>query len=932
MKYIRKTMSAVLIISILLVFSFTGVNAGTIHETSSFEIITSGVVLEKITRFTDEGWLKINVLRVNLDNPNVKVDTISNTESISKLTNTKTLAQSNGAIAAVNASFFNWMSEPGKAYPDGPVVQSGQIISADSEYNKYNDSMATFSMNNLNEVFYDYWKTSMVITAPTGSSGAVVRQYNKPSSNKFEDIAVWSRKWSKMSPGVSSDCPDIVEMVVDWGIVKEIRKALPSVEIPENGYVVIARGVNGQFLEQNFRVGDTVNFSISTTPDWGTIEMAVTGSAILVKDGKIPAKFSYVHSGRPARTAVGSSRTGKQLILATVDGPKVGSLGMTQTELAQLMISLGAYNAVNLDGGGSTTMVARKPGTNDIQIVNAPSDGAPRAVANAIGIFSICPPSSLEGLIIDTADTNVFVNTSREFTVRGYDTYFNPLTIDESQVKWSVTGIKGTFRGNVFYPETEGEGTVTASIGNITSSINVRVLGSPSQLTLSEKSLYLNMDKSKTLSIIGRDKSGYSAYINPLDVNWSLSGDIGKLDKNKFTAVKNGTGYISASLGSTHAYCAVSVASETMEIKDSFEAPNGSFLSAPSTVPGSYEISSEQKTAGNSSGKLTYDFSNLEGTRAAYLVFANEGISLSSNTTKIGLWVYNPHENTNWLRAEVYDSSGKKHLVDFTRDMYWTGWKRVEASLADIKSPSKLTKIYIAQVNPVADFGSIYFDDLDVKTATYPTIEAGKIPQDTIPSDEANKQVDFKDESNSHKFTVFSGKTQPENLLEKLLVSELSEKTAADTNLVNTQIITGEAVYKSYDIENSRIIQLNTTKAGIRESAAGQWQWFLDKLTSFEGDNIFIFMKDSPGSFSDKMEADLFKKVIVDWRKKTGKNIWVFYKGSVDKSYMADGIKYISTAGLNAKALNPVNALEVKYIEITVMGNSVTYQVKSVVE
>lgn len=931
MKYIRKSVSVVLMLSLLFMFSFTGVNAGTIHETKSTETVTSGVTLETLTRFTDEGWQKINVLRVNLDNPNVKVDTLINSESIKTLTNVKTLAQTGGAVAAVNASFFSWLKESGKGNPDGPVIQSGEFLSADSEYNRYNDSMATLSIDNLNNVFYNYWKTRIDIFAPDGSM-AKVTQYNKPSPSQYNDITIWSRKWDQYSLGVSAEHPDIVEMVVEDRIVKEIRQALPKVEIPQNGYVVIARGSNAQFLLQSFKVGDAVNFSISTTPDWSNIQMAVTGSAILVKDGQVPAKFSYNINGRHPRTAAGSSKSGKELILVAVDGRQSGSLGMTQQELAQLMLSLGAYNAVNLDGGGSTTMVSRKPGTNDLKVVNNPSDGSLRSIATAIGIFSIFPPSSFEGMIIDTAESNVFVNTSIELSVSGHDKYFNPVQIDQSKIKWSVSGIKGSFKGNVFYPETPGIGTVTASINNITSSIKIRSLDTPSQLILSDKTLYLANGKSQTLSVMGRDKNGYSAKINPSDITWALQGNIGKLEKNTFTATRNGTGYIDASLGNTHAYCAVSVASEALRMIDKFETLNGSFLSSPGNLPGSYEVTSEDKLAGDHSGKLTYDFTHLEGTRAAYVVFSDDGIDLSNNTTKISMWVNNSHYNTNWLRAEVIDASGKKHLIDFTKELDWIGWKRVEASLQSVKSPSKLTRVYLVQINPVPDSGTIFIDELSLKQATFPPIEEDKIPKDTVAADLANRETDFNKDSGSFRFSVFSGKSTPENLLQKLLLSRFSDRLKADDTITSTQIISDSTSNIHYDFGNSRIIRLNTSKNSIRTSSAGQWQWFLEKLKSYKGDNIFIIMKNSPDSLSDPLEGNLFKKVLVDYKQEVGKNIWVFYSGSADRCFMENEIRYVSTAGLDMKSLTPDSAQEVKYIEVTVNGKDVTYMFKTVLQ
>ena len=119
---------------------------------------------------------------------------------------------------------------------------------------------------------------------------------------------------------------------------------------------------------------------------------AVGGRPVLLRDSLIVADVDTVGgpgfaTTRHPRTAVGIARSGKRLILVTVDGrQRPYSDGMTLRELATLMRSLGARDAINLDGGGSTTMVlAGKNGT--LAIVNRPSDSAgERAVGNALAI------------------------------------------------------------------------------------------------------------------------------------------------------------------------------------------------------------------------------------------------------------------------------------------------------------------------------------------------------------------------------------------------------------------------------------------------------------------------------------------------------------------------------------------------------------------
>jgi len=948
MIYKGKKTIVLFLVSVMLLLPLSTVLASSnvIYETSNKQAVTSGVTLENIVRFTTDGWLNINVLRIDLANEYIKVDTLTDENSIKKLVSTPNLAKSRGAVAAINASFFNPTGN-GTGYPDGPIVESGKIISASAEYNLYNDVMASFSIDKLNNVMYDYWKTSIELIAPNGRS-IPVAQYNKPSKTGYTDITIFDRRWGEYSQGVSSSYPDIVEIVVDDGMVVEIRKSQPAVAIPANGFVIVSRSSNAALLEENFKVGDNIEMNIKTTPDWKNLNMSVTGASILVKDGKIPTKFSFdiaSISNRNPRTIVGSSKDGKELMLVTVDGRQNSSIGLTQTEAAQLMLELGAYNALNLDGGGSTTMASRSLGSKDLRIVNSPSDGTTRLVSTAIGVFSVAPPSQLEGLLIETEDTNVFVNTSRSFTVKGYDKYLNPVDVDPDSVEWSVKGVEGTFKGNTFYPKSFGEAVITAKIGDVSGSINISVLSPPVQLKLSDKMVKLDLNQTKAFTVTGVNRNGYSAKINPEDVVWSVKGGIGKFDKNIFKATEKGTGYISASIGTVNAYCGVSVASESSTVKDNFEVNNGTFLSYPADVSGEYSLSSAQVKSGKYSGELKYSFSATEETQAAYLVFSGNGIPLDSNTTKIGVWVYNSHVNSNWLRAEIRDANGTKHLVTLSKPLDWTGWKYIEAPIDGIKNPAAITRLYIAKVNPLADSGSIYFDDLTVSSPVSSVVDSISIPQDTIPIDEAYKSIQYQPSGDSFRFAVFGQSRELKNPLEKILTLKLAEKTdkyleaaalvgtstSETAGLIKKPVISTGSGYKSMDIKTSRFIQLDMSKQGLRQTDKSQWKWFLQQLDSFKGENLFIFLSGSPDNFSDSLESDLFKNILTKYRQETNRNIWVFFKGNKNESYMYRGVKYISSAGLDAEGISPDNTDAAKYILVTVKGGIITYEIKPII-
>ena len=92
------------------------------------------------------------------------------------------------------------------------------------------------------------------------------------------------------------------------------------------------------------------------------------------------------------RTAVGLDKRNSKLIIVVIDGRQPGySEGATLEELAQLMINLGAYTAMNLDGGGSSTMVMEDENQNP-KVLNSPINnqipGRERVVGNHLGIFA----------------------------------------------------------------------------------------------------------------------------------------------------------------------------------------------------------------------------------------------------------------------------------------------------------------------------------------------------------------------------------------------------------------------------------------------------------------------------------------------------------------------------------------------------------------
>jgi exopolysaccharide biosynthesis protein len=114
------------------------------------------------------------------------------------------------------------------------------------------------------------------------------------------------------------------------------------------------------------------------------LQQVISGAPMLVVKGKAVKNES---PAKHPRTALGVDEKGSRLVILVVDGRNPGvSEGMTLAELAGEFVRMGCYTALNLDGGGSTSMVMREPNAESWKILNRPSDGKERPVANVLGV------------------------------------------------------------------------------------------------------------------------------------------------------------------------------------------------------------------------------------------------------------------------------------------------------------------------------------------------------------------------------------------------------------------------------------------------------------------------------------------------------------------------------------------------------------------
>ncbi len=197
---------------------------------------------------------------------------------------------------------------------------------------------------------------------------------------------------------------------------------------------------------------------------WNRLRWAVGGGPWLVRDGSVyidSVQESFkddITEKRHPRTALGIDARG-HLLMVTVDGRRDGATGMTLAELAGYMRSLGAVNAMNLDGGGSTTMALYGG-----RLANTPSDSSPRAVANGLLVYT--KPSTLQPL----ADLSVWPGSVElsagqqvEFSLMGFDV---PEVV-AGDVIWTLSSSLGRIApSGVFTAERAGTAYVNAFFEN----------------------------------------------------------------------------------------------------------------------------------------------------------------------------------------------------------------------------------------------------------------------------------------------------------------------------------------------------------------------------------------------------------------------------------------------------------------------------------
>ncbi len=512
------------------------------------ETLISGVTYRHIQKLSETGWQDIYVVQADLNEPHLKFDVLSSQSGQGVLENTFASAQNANAIAAVNADFFSKGGGTNTGTAIGLEITDGVLRTSPAAYEKMN---VVYQLKDSKNLLFDMFSYAFTVTAPDGESSPinVINKYDSMTG-----LVLYTPEWGATTPGSAGN---VLEMVVEKGKVTAKHREAGPVTIPEDGYVLACDVTLNNFLDLHFQEGQAVELSIATTPDYQTIETAVGGGGMILVEGAIPTEFSHTISGTHPRTAVGVDKTGKIITLAVVDGRRTGAKGMTMSQLGALMQSFGCYNAMNLDGGGSSLMAIKKEGQH--HVANQPSDNYKRPVANSIGIMADTKNPVLSSIKLVSDSPKVFVGTSTWLKVDMYDQYGAFMgTLDPEKVKFSSDN--GSVKNSFYYPDKAGTAKVNAEFEGLTASVTVEALGTPHRLSFSGAEHKLSSGNSTTLWLTAWDGQGNSAMVYPFDITLSSENPaIASVEGKTLTAHAKGSTVIKASFGGTTAYTVATV-------------------------------------------------------------------------------------------------------------------------------------------------------------------------------------------------------------------------------------------------------------------------------------------------------------------------------------------------------------------------------------
>ncbi|MEU4763084.1 phosphodiester glycosidase family protein [Actinosynnema sp. NPDC023794] len=664
------------------------------------------------------GWIRGDALTVDLT-AGTKVDYL-HPGQVAAAEPLSAQANRTRAVAAVNGDFFDINNSNA---PRGVGVQDGRTVKSPVAGHRRAVGLDAAGVGRVMEVFFDG-----KITREDGTS-IRLDQLNS-AAVESGGVGLFDPIWGSYSRARAvQGASRVTEVVVRAGVVAERRDRAGDDPIPADGQVLVGREAGADALAA-LAVGERVAVEHTTKADDGSApRAAIGGNQLLLKDGEVVAPADPLHP----RTAVGFSADGKKMFLLTVDGRQGAYLlGLNLQDVAAILKEMGAHNALNLDGGGSSTLVARTPGAETVAVENTPSDGGERPVPNGLALYAPIGSGQLTGFWVRTAidpsaapgsDTvpgghpeRVFPGLTRRLVADGHDETYGPARDDAHRWHAARADVGRVDGDGVFHAHRPGTTTAVARRGGVTGEVELTVLGALAGLSATTSRLSLpEVGGTSGFGVVGRDGDGFTAPVEPADVSLDYDRSVigiapGADGSLRVTAVRPGATTVVARVGSHVVRVPVTVGLEERLIAGFDDGAAWTFGSARGS--GAVAPVAEGRTGAGL--RMSYDFSKSTGTRTAYAI-PPRPIEVDGQPLALGAWVYG-HGRGEWTAFTVTDSSG------LSRSLYgpyitWTGWRYLEVPVpSGLAFPLRVNRFYTIETKADRQYtGEVVVDDIVAK-------------------------------------------------------------------------------------------------------------------------------------------------------------------------------------------------------------------------
>lgn len=663
------------------------------------EPLGPGVAYEHWQLLTANGPLEISIATVDLRNPSVSLAAASHQGIVAG--GDERLAAMGDRLHAelgINADYFD-INESGA--PLNILAQNGRILHQP-------DAAAAFVVQAGNRILMQpvVWHATV-----TSASGTV---HEVSAVNEWSSASALSLLTPELGRGDASGAVEIVftpqaasgdDQAQTFRVRTVVSNAANLAGLNAGELALAARGAQAQGLLQDFSAGDSVTVQLTSDPPLPSIQMAIGGGPVLLKDGAYvsdPAAPAPEETNvRNPVTAAGIDAAGTMLWLVVVDGRAPGlSVGLTRPMLAALLQSLGASTAMAFDSGGSSEMAVRHLGDAGLSVANTPSDGRERSIADGLFVVNNATPGPPQQLIVRAPATNLLAGSHLQLFASAVDANQQPVALAPPAIHYSVSpaSVAAVDATGLMAALAPGAAAISVDANGIRSDVRVQIVPQVSNLTVQSADRMVPLGSRLALSAAARTADGSPIALDPGQVRWESRGSGGAVDgAGVFTGARHaGVSTVTARAGGTSASLVLFTGDHALAIQDRLhvaaQPPGWHFRAQPVGAGGG--LAEAAAPSGDPALRLQYDFNSPGVTRAAY---AESAIVVCGQPLAVSLEVYGDGHGE-WLRAGYRNADGNNESLTLARHVDWLGWRSVRASVPHQASwPIVWTRFYVVE-------------------------------------------------------------------------------------------------------------------------------------------------------------------------------------------------------------------------------------------